>query len=71
MKGNGLDTRKIPISGIAGEAIYAALLHMSTFCGEYDLTIKKERVAGGGYVYTLSTHEPAAIPQVRSMNHGN
>ena len=68
--GNGHDTRKIPITGAAGEAVYAALLHLSTHCGECGVTIKKERVAGGGYVYTIGNHEPPVKP-ARGVQHGH
>jgi len=70
MRGDGENNgRKIPIPGAAGETIYAALARMATYCGECGVTIRKERVAGGGYVYTIGTNEPPAKP-VRSNNHG-
>jgi hypothetical protein len=51
---------RIPIPGVAGEAIRAALMKMATTCGETVLTIKKERVAGGGYAYVLTNNQPPA-----------
>lgn len=51
---------RIPIPGAAGAAICAALAKMSTTCGEVILTIKKERVAGGGYAYVLTNNQPPA-----------
>lgn len=53
---------RIPIPGAAGAAIWAALTRMSLHAGECGITIKKERVAGGGYVYTIGNHEPPARP---------
>jgi len=53
---------KIPIGGPAGAAIYAALFRLSTRYGPGAVTISKERVAGGGYVYVLSNHEPPDKP---------
>jgi hypothetical protein len=53
---------RIPIPGAAGDAIYAALQRMAVHFGECALTIKKERVAGGGYIYTIGNHEPPARP---------
>jgi hypothetical protein len=45
---------KIPIPGAAGAAVYAALQSLSLYCGEATVTIKKARVAGGGYTYWVS-----------------
>ena len=53
---------KIPIPGAAGAAIFIALQRMATHCGEVALTISKERVAAGGYVYTISNSQPPARP---------
>lgn len=53
---------KIPIPGAAGAAIYLALQRMACCCGECGITIKKERVAAGGYVYTIGNHEPPERP---------
>lgn len=61
MKGDGdAPMLKIPIPGAAGAAIHAALSRMALCCGECGVTIKKERVAGGGYVYTIGNHETPA-----------
>lgn len=68
MRGDG-DVPKIPIPGQAGTAIYETLRRMAMHPGECGVTIKKERVAGGGYVYVIGTNEPPARP-VRSINHG-
>lgn len=57
--GNG---PKIPIPGAAGAAIYTALMRLAMLCGEGGVTIRKERVAGSGYVYTIGNHEPPARP---------
>jgi hypothetical protein len=62
-------TPKIPIPGPAGAAIEQSLRRMAMRAGECSITIKKERVAGGGYVYIIGTNEPPARP-VRSINHG-
>lgn len=63
MRGDdGYDTPKIPIPGPAGAAIFVALHRMATHCGECGITIKKERVPGGGYVYTIGNHEMPARP---------
>jgi hypothetical protein len=70
MRGDGQDHGpRIPIPGGAGATIYEALSRMAMHCGECGITIKKERVAGGGYVYVIGTNEPPARP-VRSINHG-
>ena len=53
---------KVPIPGAAGAAIAVALQRMATHCGETILTIKKERVAGGGYAYVISNNQPPARP---------
>jgi hypothetical protein len=53
---------RIPIPGAAGAAIYIALQRLATLCGEGGITIKKERVAAGGYVYTIGNHEPPERP---------
>ncbi len=69
MKANGEDSGpKIPIPGPAGEAIYVALQRMAVHYGECAITISKERVAGGGYVYTIGNHEPPARPARTSRN---
>jgi hypothetical protein len=60
---------KVPIPGAAGVAISESLRRMAMHAGECGITIKKERVAGGGYVYIIGTNEPPARP-VRSNNHG-
>lgn len=64
---NGESGPKIPIPGAAGQTIAAALARMSAHCGEVELTIKKERVAGGGYVYTITNTHPPARPVNRSL----
>ncbi len=51
-----------PIPGAAGEAVRLALQRMALNCGECTITISKERVPGGGYVYTIANHEPPAVP---------
>lgn len=53
---------RVPIPGAAGNAVAAALQKMTTHFGEMRLIIDKERVAGGGYVYTLSFTQPPARP---------
>lgn len=53
---------KVPIPGAAGAAIAVALQRMATHCGETVLTIKKERVAGGGYAYVITNNQPPARP---------
>ena len=53
---------KVPIPGAAGVAIAVALQRMATHCGETILTIKKERVAGGGYTYVIINNQPPARP---------
>lgn len=53
---------KVPIPGAAGVAIGVALQRMATHCGETVLTIKKERVAGGGYAYVISNNSPPGNP---------
>jgi hypothetical protein len=65
MNGDG-NGPKIPIPGAAGAALFVALQRMATHCGEVELTIKKERVAGGGYAYVISNHQPPARPVTRS-----
>lgn len=47
---------RIPISGTAGAAIYAALKGMAMHPGAMTLTIIKERVAQGGYIYLIGRH---------------
>ncbi len=56
---------KIPISGAAGAGIYSALFNLSMRCGPGSVTISKERVAGGGYVYVISPHEPPERPALK------
>lgn len=53
---------RVPIPGAAGTTIAVALQRMATHCGETVLTIKKERVAGGGYAYVISNHNPPGHP---------
>ncbi len=53
---------RIPIAGAAGAAIHAALAKMATHCGELRLMLDKERVASGGYVYTVTFIQPPARP---------
>lgn len=60
--GNGDNGPKIPIPGAAGAAIFIALQRLALFCGEGGITIRKERVPGGGYIYTVANHEPPARP---------
>lgn len=61
--GDGIDAGpKIPIPGAAGAAIFVALQRMAMHCGECGLVIKKERVAGGGYIYSIGNHEPPERP---------
>lgn len=62
-------TPKIPIPGAAGSAICEALRRMAMCAGECGVTIRKERVAGGGYVYTIGNIETPARP-VRSNKNG-
>lgn len=50
--------QRIPITGTAGAAIYAALKGMAMHPGEMTLTIKKERVAQGGYIYLTGIQKP-------------
>jgi hypothetical protein len=70
MRGDGENHGpKIPIPGAAGATIYEALRRMAMRPEECGITINKERVAGGGYVYVIGTNEPPAKP-VRSINHG-
>jgi len=45
---------RIPINGAAGAAIYAALLRISMYCGDATVTVRKERLPGGGYSYQLA-----------------
>lgn len=52
----------VPISGAAGAAIYAALKGLAMHAGESTVTIKKERVAQGGYVYLVATNRSPALP---------
>jgi hypothetical protein len=66
MNHNGDDSPRITIPGAAGHAISAALSRMATHCGEVAIQINKERVAGGGYVYTVSNINPPARPVNRS-----
>lgn len=56
---------KIPIGGPAGASIYAALFRLSMRCGPGAVTISKERVAGSGYVYVISPHEPPERPALK------
>lgn len=49
---------RIPIPGNAGEAIRAALSSLAMHPGEMVLTIKKERIAQGGYIYLISKTQP-------------
>lgn len=53
---------RIPIHGVAGATIFAALQRMAMCCGDCAITIKKERLAGGGYAYSIGNHEPPARP---------
>ena len=48
------DNRPIPIPGSAGACIYAALHALAMRPEAAALTIRKERAAGGGYVYSVS-----------------
>jgi hypothetical protein len=43
-----------PIPGAAGAAVRAALRSMSLYPGETSVTVKKERLPGGGYVYLIA-----------------
>lgn len=66
MRGDGEDTGpRIPIPGAAGAAIYAALKGLSVHCGDGTVTIIKERLPGGGYVYLIGQNDNPARP-VRS-----
>ncbi len=56
---------KIPIPGAAAEIIRTALARMAAHCGEYRLTISKERLPGGGYSYSVANHEPPARPVMK------
>ena len=56
---------KIPIPGAAGAAIYAALKGLSVLCGDGSVTIIKERLPAGGYVYLIGNNHTPARP-VRS-----
>ena len=53
---------RIPIAGAAGEIIARALARLATHCGEQTLSIAKERVAGGGYVFTVKVSTPPEKP---------
>ncbi len=61
MKNEDLGPR-IPIPGAAGEAIRAALQKVSTHCGPIGVRIDKERVPGGGYIFTVSVIQPPVKP---------
>ncbi len=56
---------KVPIAGAAGAAIAAALAKMATHCGELRMVLDKERVAAGGYVFTISFTQPPGRPVQR------
>jgi hypothetical protein len=49
---------RIPIPGTAGEAIKGALVALAMHPGEMLLTIKKERLPQGGYIYLISKTQP-------------
>ena len=53
---------KIPIPGAAGAAIFAALKALAMRPGGGSVTISKDRVAGGGYVYSIGCNEQPARP---------
>lgn len=53
---------RIPIPGAAGESIRASLQRLSTHCGEMGVAIQKQRVASGGYAYTVTVTQPPARP---------
>ena len=48
------DGPKIPIAGAAGANIYAVLQALATYPGTAKVVILKERLPGGGYVYSVS-----------------
>ena len=64
------DSPKIPVPGAAGAAIFIALKGLAMKSGPGGVTIKKERVAGGGYVYVIGHHEQPDNP-VLGAHHGN
>jgi len=43
-----------PIPGAAGAAVRAALRAMSLYPGETSVTVRKEKLPGGGYVYLIA-----------------
>lgn len=45
---------KIPIPGAAGAAIFAALMRLAMQCGDGAVTIRKQRLPSGGYVYEVA-----------------
>ncbi len=49
---------RIPIPGKHGSAVAAALNAMVMHPGEMIVTIKKEKLAQGGYVYLISQTQP-------------
>jgi hypothetical protein len=53
--GNGMG---MPIPGSAGAAIHQLLKAMALHPGEMEITIRKERTAGGGYAYAIAKHQP-------------
>lgn len=66
MRGDGEDNGpRVPIQGPAGAAIFAALKGLAMHCGDGQVTIKKERLPQGGYVYLIGQNDNPARP-VRS-----
>ncbi len=53
---------RIPIPGTAGEAIRAALNSLAMYPGEMTVTIKKERLPQGGYIYQIAKIQPPDSP---------
>jgi hypothetical protein len=57
MDGDHKSGPKIPIPGVAGISIDAALSHLAVHHGEGELRIRKKRDAQGKYVYVIEFNQ--------------
>lgn len=54
MRRHHVNVDAFPIPGAAGVAALAALRAIALYPGEAVLTVKKERLTGGGYIYLIA-----------------
>lgn len=58
MRDGDISGPRIPIPGPQGSAVAAALNALVMHPGEMIVTIRKERVPRGGYIYLISKTQP-------------